>query len=389
MKQKRNIFKKRIAVFGFIIAAAVFASFFGGSFSYALFYASLAIPVTCLIYLFFVIAKLKIHQSIDSKIVVKGEKIGYNFKFTNESSVYFTSVKAEFISDYSKVDLNKYQHEISLAPGQKSENETELICLYRGEYKVGVKSVIVKDYLELFSIKFNAPSTVNMRVYPRVFKLNSLSALNFGEEIKSLPFTYRTGEEQDTDLRSFTFGDSIKTVNWKASAKHQELLTRRRIEPEKEKITIFIDTAPIEEYKRIPLEDKALEIALSVADYYLSRKIETEIIYPTVVLNRIQVSKYEDFRHFYDACLTLPFRCGNADEYFRTLNLKDATVLILITTEPKAFLSGLQNFAAFTHSCVILTGNRENDELSGIRRYLGKTALIHIPEDAELSDILN
>ncbi|MCL2694116.1 MAG: DUF58 domain-containing protein [Oscillospiraceae bacterium] len=383
--------KSRIICLVYIVVAAVFASFFGGSFSYALFYAGLAVPAVCFLYVFFVFARLKIYQTIDSKIVVKGEKTGYNYILSNETGVYFTSITTEFISDYSKVDLVALKGgngEISLSPGQRSENKTELVCLYRGEYKVGVKAVIIKDYLGLFTLRRKYPSTMNIRVYPRVVKLGSLAALNFGTDVKSLPFSVKPGEELDSDLRAFAFGDSVRAVNWKVSAKRGELLTRRRTQPPKESIAIYIDTALIHGEKKIPTEDRILEAALSIADFYLERKVGVEMIYCSPALCRSRINTTEDFGWFYDACINLQFIRNDTSEFLENINLGNASALIVITARERPFLSRLMSLSAELKTCVILTGNRESGELSRIRESLGKTALVHIPDDAEIGNIL-
>jgi hypothetical protein len=379
--------KNKLISLGFITVTAVFASFFGGSFSYALFYASLAVPFTCYIYLLFVFIRLKIYQSIDSKVVVKGDKIGYKYTLSNETIIHFANVKTEFISDYSRVDSEGLMREISLAPNQKSENITELTCLYRGEYRVGVKSVVMRDYLGIFKIRRQYPSTMNIRVYPRVVKLTSLAALNFGGDVKSLPFTYRQGQEIDTQTRPFTFGDSIQSINWKISAKSglNELHVRNRVESPKEKIVLYIDTSPIKGSKKIQNEDKILEITLAIADFYLNKKIETEIIYYSDELNRVSINSRENFAQFYDSCLNLTFMSDMSDiskNYFDRITA-DSSIMILITADIK-FIN-----TAHIYNYIIITGNHKSSELSAIRENLGKTVLIHIPEDSDINKILD
>ncbi|MDR2559682.1 MAG: DUF58 domain-containing protein [Oscillospiraceae bacterium] len=381
---KRN----RLICLAFIAAAAVFASFFGGAFSYALFYASLAVPLTCFVYLLFVFIRLKIYQAIDSKIVVKGAQIGYKYILSNETTIHFTNIEIEFLDDYSRVEMPETQGGISLAPFCRIEEETNLICLYRGEYEVGISAVIVRDYLGLFALRREYPASMNLRVYPRIVKLNSLGALCFGDDVKSLPFSLKQGQEQDTDLRAFTLGDSVKAVNWKVSAKHGELYTRRRTEPPKEKIVIIIDTSPVEGEKKIPAEDKILEAALAIADFELMRGIETEIIFYADVLSRFLINSREDFSRFYDACLSLSFSGYNTAKYSADAAVENAAVLVLITADCREFIPALSRVSAFMNTCVILIGNRENTELSALRESLGKTALVHIPDDTEAGGVL-
>ena len=381
---KRN----RLISLAFIIAAAVFASFFGGSFSYALFYAAIAVPLTCLIYIICVYLQLKIYQAIDSKIVVKGDKVGYRYILANESLFHFAVLRTEFLTDYSQVDTPHTDESLSLAPSCRAERETQLTCLYRGEYVVGVKSVMISDYLGLFRLRRRYPSVMNLRVYPRVVNLASLAALRFGDDVKSLPYT-QGGQEADNQPHNFMFGDNVRSVNWKVSARSgmQELYVRRRTEPPKERIAIYLDTTFIDSDERIKTEDKILETALAIAAFYADRSIETEIIYFSDKLNRINIHNREDFTGFYNSCLHLHFT--GEEPVLENITGINATVLIVISSQVRRFAEPLNRFSELMSTCLILTGNREHDELSVIRESLGKTKLIHIPEDAGVGTVLD
>lgn len=391
--------KKRLILLLCITATGVFASFYGGSFSYALFYACFAVPVSCILYVAFIYFRLKVHQSIETKITVKGDKIPYKFILVNEDFVFFKEIKTEFISDYSEIDLHGLQQAVSLKAGERLSQETELVCLYRGEYKVGLKSVSFSDFLGLFSMSRKYPSEINVRVYPRVIELNTLAALNLNEDAKISPFSYSSKREAvDSELREYIKGDSPRLVNWRASAGRGELYVRKYSELPKENIELYLDLSPVNERHgmKIALEDKLLEAALSVSDYYLKNDINANLNYYGSESYSYKVNNAGDFKRFYDACLELKFNSSvNIGEYIKNsiVSKKQITLLVILTSEVCAGLNEtLLKIGSYGISAaVILVGNYEASELAKLRSGLLeiKAGLIHIPEEAEITEILD
>ena len=374
-----------------IIASAIFVDFFGGSFSYALFYACLCVPLTSFAYVLYVYTQLKVYQTIEAKITTKGNQIKYYYVLANEAFMFFKSIDLVFMSDYSKVDAKKPKGKISLIPGEKLECESSLTCLYRGEYEVGIESVLIQDCFGLFSMKIKRPSTINARVYPRIIKLSSLAALQFNEDAKVSPFSLSAKHEiPDTELKGYANGDSPKTINWKVSAKYGELFVRRYTELPKERILLFLDTSPVSMDHMI-LEDALLETTIAIANYYQQEKIESEIVYYTDKAHHFHIKNNEDFHYFYEESAFLQFNSTfDIGEYIQE-NLprfNAFSMLIIITTDINQKTRQAISYAQNIHTCAILIGDIEDEELQNIRIQLGKMKCINIPKNKNISTIL-
>lgn len=394
-----KINKKLYILLLFIIITGVFASFYGGSFAYALFYACFAVPVSCVLYVSFIYFRLKIHQRIETKVTVKGDKIPYNFILVNEDFIFFKEIRTEFLSDYSKIELYGLRQAVSLKAGERISQETELECLYRGEYKVGLKSVSFTDFLGLFTMSRKYPSEICVRVYPRVIRLNTLAALNFNEDAKIMPFSFSSRKETvDSELREYTKGDNPRLINWRASAGKGKLYVRKYSELLKENIEIFLDISPVNGRRgmKIALEDKILEAALAVSDFYLNNGIESSLNYCGDKGCTYKVSTPEGFAAFYDSCLELVFGSEkNTGEYITEsiMSKSHVTLAVILTTEVGIGLGqALLKISSYgIAAAVILVGNYEAEELAGIRSGLQelKAKLVHIPEHGDISETLD
>lgn len=381
-----------------LAVTGVFASFFGGSFSYALFYACFAVPVSCLLYVFFIFFRLKIHQKIETKVTVKGDKIPYKFILVNEDFMFFKEIKTEFLSDYSKIELHGLRQTVSLNAGERLSQETELVCLYRGEYKVGLRSVSFTDFLGLFTMSRRYPSEICVRVYPRVIKLNTLNALNFNEDAKIIPFSFSNRRETvDSELREYIKGDNPRLINWRASAGKGKLYVRKYSELPKESIEMFLDISPMNGTRgmKIALEDKMLEAALAVSDFYLRNGIETNLNCFGESSSIYKVSAPEGFGAFYDSCLELNFNSkANIGGYIaECITSKEPTRIVILTTEIGINLrQSLLKISTYgIAAAVILVGNFEAEELADIRSGLLelKARLVHIPEHGDVTEKLD
>ncbi|MBR6396201.1 MAG: hypothetical protein IKS09_04455, partial [Lachnospiraceae bacterium] len=168
-----------MTVFGVIwsillIAATVFVSFYGGTLSYVLFYTALIVPLVAFVYLLYVFRRFKVSQNLTSHHVVKGAAVPYSYSVANHDLIPYAGVKVAFFDDYSYISGEDGGEEC-LLPGEKSQRDSELFCLYKGEYKVGIRKVTITDFMSMFRLSYKLPRPLKIKVYPRVIELDSFS----------------------------------------------------------------------------------------------------------------------------------------------------------------------------------------------------------------------
>ncbi len=266
-----------------ILAAGIFSSFYGGT-SYLLLFAVLLLPLVSFLCLVIVFASLKLSQGVKDHVLYKGEETSYRFALRNRGPLICTGVELRLYTGLFETEgLEPFRY-VSLPPGDKVEAAAQIRCLYRGTYQIGVASIAVTDFLNLFRLKRSVrASQAAVQVLPRVIRLKRLASAPDEEDTRNLSFRAAGVQEQpDVESRPYTAGDGLRTVNWKLSARQQELLVRKYTSRPKLKILLAVDLGEIKLKKaldRIITEDKIIETALSVADHFLRRHIPLEVSY--------------------------------------------------------------------------------------------------------------
>ena len=294
-----------------IIGSGIFASNYGGNISYALLYLSILIPIISFLYTLYVYARFKLYQSMDSYLVVKGDWTLYSFIIANEDYITFRNVKVNFLSDKSTIEATNQTTEYSLLPNDSERLETRMKCNYRGEYHVGVDSIEVTDFLYLFTITYPVGTKLKAVVLPRVVPLEQLGIAPPQSDVKNpLRFSNTAEEELDTEIRKYYPGDSRKRIHWKASAKMQQLISRKYQHIPKAEIVLFMDLMKIkeEELEVVIAEDKIIESVLAIANFYALRGTPSHIIYEMDGKRNIFIASRNEFNAFYKACVSIRFQ---------------------------------------------------------------------------------
>ena len=302
--------RNRIILCLVIVATGVFVSFFGGSISYGLFYTSLLVPVVSFAYMLYVHFRCRIYQLIEHKTVVKGEHIPYQFILSNEDVIAFTNIYVSFRTDFSEVDHVDADKTYCLLPQERCEQNTSICCHYRGEYLVGAEYVYITDYLNLFRIRFEAPSPITVHVMPRVLRLQQL---RIGEEMEGKKSTSRAEIEQnvpDVEIRNYIAGDERRMIHWKSVAREHKLMTRKYTKEPKSEITLYLDLTKKEAtlLEQMQIEDKMIELVLAISDYYHRANTPIQCIYESNGFKEQKIMSKSDFDRLYEMCNTVYFR---------------------------------------------------------------------------------
>ncbi|MDF2905065.1 MAG: hypothetical protein K0R34_386 [Herbinix sp.] len=382
-----------------IIGSSIFATYFGGNISYALFYLSIFIPIVAFLYTLYVYFRFKIYQKMDSYLVVKGDWTVYSFVIANEDYVTFRNVKVNFLSDKSTIESAHQIAEYSLLPSESERLETRIKCNYRGEYYVGVDSIEATDFLYLFNITYPIASKLKVIVLPRVVPLEQLGIAPGQTDVKNpLRSSNMPEEELDTEMRKYSPGDSRKRIHWKASARMRELITRKYQHNPKTEIVLFMDLMKIkeEELKVVIAEDKIIESVLAISNFYAMRETASQIIYEMDGKKLIEIHTKEDFNAFYKACVHIRF-CSQipVSELLaeRLLRGEEGMFCVIATHSltKDLYLSALQAISNGNHVGILLISDDVTEQTKDIKEGMKASgiAVYQIMSEEEIADILS
>ena len=203
---KRN----RIIWFGLWILSLVGISFYGGPVTYGILAVLTLIPVFCLIYARMVYNRFRIYQQMEGKSLVCRQNKDFVFDLQNEDFFPYAGIRIVFFSDFSNIIGLDSDTVYELKPFSGINLKTGLICRYSGNYDVGVREIIIYDFLKIFSLKLKIrnPFTVNVR--PRIIHLDNSSQLDAVSACSGNNGLRK--EEPDIPVREYVPGDDVRLI---------------------------------------------------------------------------------------------------------------------------------------------------------------------------------
>ena len=297
------------------ILSLVGISFFGGPVSYGFFTLLTVLPVTAILYLICVYFCFHIYQELDTNRLVAGQSVPFYFTLKNEFFFDYAGIRVQFFSSFSSISGLDDETVYELLPNTGITLQTSLICRYRGEYEVGIKSVEMQDFFRLFVISFHNPETLRVGVKPRLVYLDELKS------IENSPVAIRNSSFNDTEpdvlVRKYEPGDDIRQMHWTSSARSRQLMIRKRIGEEQQEIAILMGTKRNGlpgEY--LPVENMMLETGLALGLYFAGRNISVLFFSYQGILTEKKMTGMEQFEELYDSLSKTEFREEYTDEIF-------------------------------------------------------------------------
>ncbi|MBO4609254.1 MAG: DUF58 domain-containing protein [Lachnospiraceae bacterium] len=290
---------RRIVLILLWILSLVGITYYGGPVSYGFFAAVTLVPFISLLYTLIVLIRFKIYQDVNRKNVVAGSISDFYITLQNEDIFTYSGIRITFYSPFSTISGMDENAEYELPPHSGIKKETSLFCRYRGEYEVGVKKIIIRDYLGIFRLTFKNREPFRVNVLPAVYTPAVLKTL---ENIDSASVDSLGGNtEPDVTVRDYVPGDDIRKIHWKLTAANGKLLVRNTTGEEKQGIGIIMDP---ERYSQdpadyLPLENKITETVIALLRFFLAGNTPVSA-YTYQTFLRSDLIKDEDaFKEFY------------------------------------------------------------------------------------------
>lgn len=253
----------------------------GGRLPYFLFYVFALFVIIPLIHSLITISGLNAEISVPHNTLYKNDTININYKIKNTSPFLIPYLIIECMTDRT---LNRNPSKfITFLQGRTVCKYSEAITLRkRGYCNVGEIELIVQDIYKIYKFKKKILNKKSLLVYPKIIPLSSFkiaSAGYLGE------FIALDGQLDDktmmNSLREYVHGDNLKSIHWKLTAKKAQPIVKLYDKISDSKVLIFIDNS-VNSYKddiEERLEDKMVDIALSIIDYYFNKNIDFKLFY--------------------------------------------------------------------------------------------------------------
>lgn len=211
-----------------------------------------------------------------------GEEINLHFEISNKGLLPVVWLQ---IQDQATWEIAKasrfFQRVIQLGPRQKISFDYSLQTKKRGYYPIGPVRASTGDLLGLVEEKYIEGPIDFLTVYPRVIPLTRV-----GLPSRSPMGSLRTPQpifedpSRPTGKRDYTRGDSLRRIDWKASASVGRLQVKLFEPSIALETTIFLNLNAQEYFSRFRFDstELAIVVAASIANWVINQKQSVGLI---------------------------------------------------------------------------------------------------------------
>ncbi|HEX6490443.1 MAG TPA: DUF58 domain-containing protein [Gaiellaceae bacterium] len=175
---------------------------------------------------------------------------------------------------------------LHLSTGEERQLELRLRCGRWGGYSFGDVHLRASDAFGLLAWEQTIEHRLQLRVYPRPEALRELvrpleTQVSTGNRVSR-----QKGEGLEfADLRPFAGGDRIRLINWRASARRNELWVNEHYAERNADVIVFLDSFAEARRSGEGTLDQAIRAAASLSERYLAQRDRVGLVNFGGVLN--------------------------------------------------------------------------------------------------------
>lgn len=262
-----------MSVIGLVLLMSVsfcYAMFQGGFVSWFIFYSFLPFSVYALILLFYPLHDLTVERKVNKRECQAGESVEIALTFTrkNRLPLLFMVVEEELPQ---KMEDRGFQRKIIIFPGFKRTFSMSytLENLQRGEHSFQSIRFWIGDFFGLVEKEAIYSSPMKITVFPRYHEL-AYSDLDRVFNQGAVVSAKKTQREHSvvSGVREYQPGDQLSWINWKATARTSEIMTKEFEVQKNRDVFIMLDEKPSD------LFEESIEMAASIAHALLKKGME-------------------------------------------------------------------------------------------------------------------
>lgn len=223
---------------------------------------------------------IKAHRNLPRKLSNSDQNIlsvhlDANYPFKTEVSVI-----EELPVQFQKRD---FEHKAHLKKGESHFFEYSVRPVQRGEYVFGHLIVFASSPLRIIKRKFVFQKDQMVPVYPSIIQMQQYDFLATSNRLTEfgLKKIRRIGHTQEFEqIKEYIKGDDVRTVNWKATAKMNQLMVNQYQDERSQPIYSIIDTGRVMKmpFNGLSLLDYAINSALAFSNVALKRNDKTGLL---------------------------------------------------------------------------------------------------------------
>lgn len=231
---------------------------------------------------------LLVHINFSEEYTIEGEELILFETVTNKKFLPLPIMKVKFMTSkyLSFIDTNNsnitdhyYRNDLmSIMMYQKLTRSLTFLCTHRGYYTINHMDVVCSDIFISFEMVSSYDVDLHLYVYPKPVDYKKFQApfqkmlgtILTKRFINEDPFEFRS-------IREYQSYDTLKSVNWKASAKTGSLKVNVFDYTSSQQVKIFINLESESIWKHEDLWEESIRIAATFATAFIEQGIPTAI----------------------------------------------------------------------------------------------------------------
>lgn len=195
-----------------------------------------------------------------------------------------------FIAHLELIDEIPYQFQkrdvsfrLNLTPRESKTIQYTLRPVKRGEYSFGALNVFVSTPLKLIRRRFQFSNHAWVPVYPSYLQMRKYELLAISNRLTEagIKKIRRIGHNQEFELiKEYVQGDDIRSINWKATARRQQLMVNQYQDERSQHVYSLIDKSRVMQmpFNGLSLLDYAINASLVISNIAIRKSDKAGLI---------------------------------------------------------------------------------------------------------------
>jgi uncharacterized protein (DUF58 family) len=169
---------------------------------------------------------------------------------------------------FQKRDLNFH---LQLNKGETKVVTYQLHPVERGVYSFGAVNIFIKAKIGLVSRKFSFNTPAEVAVYPSFIQMRKFEMMAFSNHLleSGIKKIRRIGQQMEFEqIKEYVAGDDFRTINWKATARKNEIMVNSYQDEKAQHIYSLIDKGRAMKmpFEGMTLLDYAINASLAISN---------------------------------------------------------------------------------------------------------------------------
>ncbi|GAE37530.1 DUF58 domain-containing protein [Halalkalibacter akibai] len=240
---KLRPYLKFLLLVAFVLIVFSYAMFQGGFVSWFLFYSVISVIVSTILIAIFPFRVVRAERKVNEEVLQASEQLLVTVTITKKALQPFFYVR---VRDVVPENLGNYDETGSLfffSFQRKLTFTYSVSQLKRGEHSFDEITLIFGDLFGLFERTSKIKCETTVLVYPRLQKLNEIPHVGSPKQLEG--FKNKRSFEEDRSLagvRQYVPGDRLTMIDWKQSARSNQLMTKEFESYQGEGVIVALDT---------------------------------------------------------------------------------------------------------------------------------------------------